>query len=84
MLPELYHRSQETFSRIVLQGVPWEANSSFRCGASEAPDHIRVIRTPARVTGPWKVDRWRAWSRRKALPENMPSGSRGELMFTDS
>ena len=38
---DIDHNPKETFSRIVLQGVPWDANSSFLRGASEAPDHIR-------------------------------------------
>lgn len=42
MLSEIDHHPQATFSRIVLQGVPWDANSSFCRGASEAPDHIRA------------------------------------------
>jgi len=42
MLSESDHHLQESFSRIVLLGIPWDANSSFRRGASEAPDHIRA------------------------------------------
>ena len=41
MASDIDHNPKETFSRIVLQGVPWDANSSFLRGASEAPDHIR-------------------------------------------
>lgn len=41
MPSESDHHPQETSSRVVLQGIPWDANSSFRPGASQAPDHIR-------------------------------------------
>lgn len=41
MASDIDHNPKETLSRIVLQGIPWDANSSFRRGASQAPDHIR-------------------------------------------
>ena len=41
MVPEIDHHPQETVSRIVLQGIPWDVNSSFLRGAAQAPDHIR-------------------------------------------
>jgi agmatinase len=36
------HQVQQASSRVVLQGIPWDANSSFRRGSAEAPDHIRA------------------------------------------
>ena len=36
------HQLQKQSPRIVLLGIPWDANSSFRRGAAEAPDHIRA------------------------------------------
>jgi agmatinase len=41
MVPEIDHHPQETVSRIVLQGIPWDVNSSFLRGTAQAPDHIR-------------------------------------------
>jgi arginase len=41
MAADIDHNPEENNARIVLQGIPWDANSSFRRGASEAPDHIR-------------------------------------------
>lgn len=41
MPPETDHHAREIVSRIVLKGIPWDANSSFCRGASEAPNHIR-------------------------------------------
>lgn len=41
MASDIDHNPQENHARIVLQGIPWDVNSSFRRGASRAPDHIR-------------------------------------------
>lgn len=41
MASHIEHNPQENHARIVLQGIPWDANSSFCCGAAQAPDHIR-------------------------------------------
>jgi len=41
MSPEIDHHAREIVSRIVLKGIPWDANSSFCRGAAEAPNHIR-------------------------------------------
>jgi arginase len=41
MASDIHHNPQENHARIVLQGIPWDVNSSFRRGASQAPDHIR-------------------------------------------